>query len=412
VRASPNVRENLSAVRTSNPDMNTARALFALCALALAALVGLLSAPPVVVTVDPPPVAVAEPSEPAPAEAEDAPPFPEPAPASTPSVVAGPARDRRSDAELTEAALSVLPDDALATRVDVALGGLRRGELGAGLLACLGRAGAEPIQEVRSRTGTDFLTAVERATVTDPLAIVAGRFDGTRWAGLELGAEERRGSRGRLFAHNGTASETLAVYDDRLMIVARDRETAVAALERLERGDAPTPAARAGRSRGEIQGVLPAAGLIGEVPIGDVLRDGLRETLAARGARLEYGLSVVDGGLQVSARLVGAAGIEGIEALADGLEAGLAAAKSSPSAPSPHDPVGYAVAQVVSRARLSREGGGLTLDLDVPADLVRSFLAQCADPGGEATDEPDDGAPLAGYDDEAAGDPEVERTLD
>jgi hypothetical protein len=67
---------------------------------------------------------------------------------------------------------------------------------------------------------------------------------------------------------------------------------------------------------------------------------------------------------------------------------------------------------VVSRARLSREGGGLTLDLDVPADLVRSFLAQCADPGGEATDEPDDGAPLAGYDDEAAGDPEVERTLD
>ncbi|MCK6574593.1 hypothetical protein L6V77_26245 [Myxococcota bacterium] len=368
--------------------MNTARALVIACGLALAALIGLLLRPPIVVAVAAPATALDVETDSAP-EAPEA--EPDPAPSAPPAlgVAPGPRRgDRRSDAELTASALSVLPADALATRVDVSIGALRRGELGAGLQACIGRLGAEPMAEARSRTGTDFLTAVERSTVTDGMAVIAGRFDGTRWSGLDVGTEERRGGRGRVFSGGQTSGETMAVYDDRLLIVSRDRETAMAALDRLERGDAPAREALAGPARGEIQGVLPAAGLLGEIPVGDGLRDGLREELSNRGARLEYSVSVVDGGLQVSARLVGAAGIEGVEALVTGLEAGLEsvrmAAASSP--PAGHDLIGNAVSQVLSRARLTREGGGFTFDLDVPPALLQDLLTQCAAPPADLTE--------------------------
>lgn len=362
--------------------MNTARAVLVLCALALVALVGLILRPPVVVAVTAAETPAAAEPDPDPDEADspEAPASPTAPSAARPPASARAGGDRRSDAELTAAALSVLPADALATRFDVSLGALRRGELGAGLQGCIGGLGALPMEEARSRTGTDFLTAIEQATVTDSLAVIAGRFDGTRWGGLDVGTEERRGARGRVFTSGHTSSETLAVYDDRLMIVARDREAALSALDRLERGDAPTPAALAGRTRGEIQGVLPAAGLLGEVPIGESLRDGLRDGLAQRGARLEYNLSVVDGGLQVSARLIGADGLEGVEALVTGLEAGLESVRTAAAAAprAEHDPMGDAVSQILSRARLSRAADGFTLDLDVPADVLQGLLTHCA----------------------------------
>lgn len=125
-------------------------------------------------------------------------------------------------------------------------------------------------------------------------------------------------------------------------------------------------------------------------------RDTLRGGLERSGARIEYSVSIVDGSLQVSARLIGAADIEEIEALVTGLEAGLEAGRTAAasSPPAADDVVRDTVSQALSHTRLTREGGGFTLDVDVPAALVRNVLAQCTDSPPELTEHSgDDEAP-------------------
>ena len=284
------------------------------------------------------------------------------------------------------------------------LAALRAGELGEGLLACLDAQVGAQLNETRARLGVDFRDALDRVAVRDELAVASGRFAGAHFVseGGAAAVPRRRGAHGTIWSHADDDAETIGIWNDEILVVGNNRQKVEAALDRLEAP--PVKAATADPEAwrgGEIGGTVPAEELFEPLPWDSELRQTLRTALQGAAVSAEYHLANVGGGLQISVvvraveeRAGGASrASEGrqpgglsigaplvadrLADVAETLTSAVEALQNAGVGATGMNLPAVLIGAVVKNVRIQRRPDAVTLDVDVPAEVLKAALNAC-----------------------------------
>ena len=284
---------------------------------------------------------------------------------------AAPAPER--EAPLRDPVLTALPAIEGRSAVVLEANALRHSPIGALLVDCLLDDEEERalLEEFREKLGFDPLEDVDRiAWGGDGVAIVSGHFANVRWEELrEDVVMEPWGERTR-FLRSRESAEAIAVWDDQLLLIGRDRAALERTIDGLEGRAEVRPAIAEHETYGEIYGVLAAAEFARIVPE----EDGLRQIFLEAAERIELHVDA-SGDVAIAATVQGEA-TEKVLDMGRSLGAALALARLDARARGEEKLV-----ELLDHARVETMGDRFDVELALPLALLEKHRGEvCGQP--------------------------------
>lgn len=265
--------------------------------------------------------------------------------------------------------LRALPGGAEDAFVVMEANALRHSKLGELFIQCVLAGDPRSFTEFTRETGVDPLKDVDRVAFVGEAAVISGFFDRVRWDAFakDSGAQGTRyGDEATLWTVAGK-SEATASWRDQLIVVgpladvrrAIDQVEGRAEPRRLELAD--------DLAYGELYGVIPGAAARRLLPAADAA---LANRLAAAAQRIELHVDAMNDVAGVI-RVTGAPGSE-VGDLARSLGAALAVARVKAATSNDHE-----LAALLENAQVVPDPEGFTVQVALPADVLKEFFRDC-----------------------------------
>jgi hypothetical protein len=293
-----------------------------------------------------------------------------PAPATTPDDAPRPKRDP---------VITALPSTKGKSAVVFEASALRDSPIGRHWLDCMASAyELRRLERFRNEFGVDLLEDVDRiAFSSEKVLVVSGDFSGARWD--SIGASPRvYGDKGVVFDEDprgGGRAEGFGIWNDEIVLLASDRASIEAAMDRLEDRAPPSqPRIPDWASYGDIYGFLSAEDLAMMLP----------EEERAIAERLRGAVDDVELHVDASEDVAITADVQGtnaadVEDLSKSLGGALALARLKAQADGETD-----LAELLDFAKISPRGGRSSIDLALPLDVLIQKMGPCRrDAGAE-----------------------------
>ena len=250
---------------------------------------------------------------------------------------------------------------------------IRHSALGEGFLNCLGDNIQSDISRIQNELGLNPLEDIDRMAMGDNTVMFSGHFDNFKWQELFEEAPTEYGNNAMLFTENSNpdnpdqeATERLALWNNELLIVGKNREDLENAIDTLEgRKAMDSIPLKESETYGEAYGTISTQLLEKLIPenAGNLKEEILK---VVSGVKLHTN-AMSD--VAISAQLTSDGNIDGLSDLGRSMGGALSLALAAARLQGDDE-----LAQLLEFAKITDNNGELSLDLALPEDYLKKHL--------------------------------------
>ncbi len=250
---------------------------------------------------------------------------------------------------------------------------IRHSALGEGFLNCLGDNIQSDISRIQNELGLNPLEDIDRMAIGDNTVMFSGHFDNFKWQELFEEAPTEYGNNAMLFTENSNpdnpdqeATERLALWNNELLIVGKNREDLENAIDTLEgRKAMDSIPLKESETYGEAYGTISTQLLEKLIPenAGNLKEEILK---VVSGVKLHTN-AMSD--VAISAQLTSDGNIDGLSDLGRSMGGALSLALAAARLQGDDE-----LAQLLEFAKITDNNGELSLDLALPEDYLKKHL--------------------------------------